>query len=88
MEKQSFPVYRVFWKGKNLRIWKKFAPSLVILWKRTKICQKKVASFKLKREALKVKKMEGNKIISILFTPKLEEDNDSEMERELSYEDR
>lgn len=42
----------------------------------------------IKKGSLKVKKMEGNKIISILFTPKLEEDNDSEMERELSYEDR
>ncbi|PJZ85152.1 hemolysin family protein [Leptospira harrisiae] len=42
----------------------------------------------IKKGSLKVKKMEGNKIISILFTPKLEEDNDSELERELSYEDR
>ncbi|MDF3819990.1 hemolysin family protein [Leptospira sp. 96542] len=43
---------------------------------------------RIKKGYLKVKKMEGNKILSIVFTPKGDEGVDAEFEKELSLEDR
>ncbi|TGN06996.1 hemolysin family protein [Leptospira ilyithenensis] len=51
---------------------------------------KEGSSVRIKKGILKVKKMEGNKIVSILFTPKgaFADESDSESERELAGEDR
>lgn len=51
---------------------------------------KEGSTIKIKRGTLKVKKMEGNKIVSISFTPKgdISQEEESEVERESSLEDR
>ncbi|MCZ8343598.1 MAG: hemolysin family protein [Leptospira sp.] len=43
---------------------------------------------RIKKGYLKVKKMDGNKILTIVFTPKGDEETDAEFEKELSLEDR